>query len=247
MQGPEDTCFRAFFIFPSMCRRASMQVTRMTRPDQQPDPDTRWVILFDDRYGAGAHARLLRQLDEPCTSFAEIASQFGVTRERVRQWHLQFRPGAPRGHQRRRFCIRQQRKREVLADPLFRSFYRHARSHFEPHQFSLIALRTGFSRRSVRLGGRLVAIRTARPDPRHSADGLVAYQLSPRGQAVDFIYYRLEADAFLFLPGHMLPLSGAIFIDDAQSKYWPYRNSFLAARPSPTRFINGDSLNVTAD
>ena len=71
-------------------------------------------------------------------SFAEIATRYGVTRERVRQWHLQLLPGAPRGHQRRRLCIRQQQKRELLTDPVFRHFYRHARAHSDADGHPLI-------------------------------------------------------------------------------------------------------------
>lgn len=210
-------------------------------------PDDRWVELFEDRYGAGSYAKLLARLDEPCSSFADIASQFGVTRERVRQWHLLLRPGAPRGHQRRRLCLRQQQKRELLTDPIFRAFYRQARSHFEPQQFSLIASRTGFRRRSVRLEGRLVAIRTARPSREPRTDGAAAYLLSPRGRRVDFIYYQLTPESYLFLPGDLLPLAGTTFIDHEQSKYWPYRNTFRAAHLSSAHPANGEPAHATAD
>ena len=68
--------------------------------------------LFEDRYGRGAHARLLSLLQQPCVTFAEIADQFGVTRECVRQWHQRLLPDAPTGHERQRLCRQYQRKRE---------------------------------------------------------------------------------------------------------------------------------------
>jgi hypothetical protein len=54
--------------------------------------DRPWVDLFEDRYGVGSFARLMTHLNTPCTSFADIAALFGVTRERVRQWHLTLLP-----------------------------------------------------------------------------------------------------------------------------------------------------------
>ena len=49
--------------------------------------DPRSTGLFEDRYGLGARDRLLSPLQQPCITFAEIADQFGVTRECVGQWH----------------------------------------------------------------------------------------------------------------------------------------------------------------
>ena len=46
-----------------------------------------WMNLFEDRYGTGSYQRLMGMFDRPCVTFAEIAGQFGVSRERVRQWH----------------------------------------------------------------------------------------------------------------------------------------------------------------
>jgi hypothetical protein len=195
-----------------------------------PPVDQRWIDLFDDRYGVGAFARLLTLLNAPCTSFSEIAAGYGVSRERVRQWHLQLLPGAPRGHQRRRLCLREQQRRELLTDPLFRAFYRHARAHFQPGELVLIPSRTGYRRRTVRLAGRLVAIKSARSTRAVRVDGAATYVLSPRGGHADFVYYQLSADAYLFLPGELLPASSTTFIDNEQSKYWRHRNSFLAAQ-----------------
>ena len=195
-----------------------------------PSVDQHWVDLFDDRYGVGAYARLLTLLATPCTSFAEIAAGYGVSRERVRQWHLQLLPGAPRGHQRRRLCLREQQKRELLTDPLFRTFYRQARAHFPPGELALIQSHTGYRRRTVRLAGRLVAIKSARSKHDLRGDGAATYVLSPRSSKADYIYYQLSADTYLFLPGELLPASSTTFIDNEQSKYWRYRNSFFAAQ-----------------
>lgn len=194
-------------------------------------PDTTLhVALFEDRYGAGAYDRLLLLLDEPCVSFAEIATRYGVTRERVRQWHLQLRPGAPRGHARQRLCLRKKQRRELLADPLFRSFYRAARTHFSPQQIAPVPSRTGFRLRLVRLDGHLVAIRSARASKKLRADGSVVYELSPRARGVDFIFYRLRDTSFLFLPIDRAPKRAATFADNADSKYWPFRNRFHVIR-----------------
>jgi hypothetical protein len=100
--------------------------------------DGRWLAIFEDRYGTGAHERLLALFGRPCVTFAEIATRYGVTRERVRQWHLQLLPDAPRGHDRRRLCLVHNQKRLLLEDPLFRSFYQHARPHVEPGRIQLI-------------------------------------------------------------------------------------------------------------
>lgn len=218
----------------------------MTQLDSAPEPDRHKVEVFEDRYGVAAYSRLLALFDEPCTSFADIAAQFGVTRERVRQWHLEFRPGAPRGHQRRRLCLKHQQKRELLTDPVFRAFYRQARAYFDPQRFSLIAARSGFRRRSVRLDGRLVVLRTSRTSETHP-DGAAVYRLSPQRRAVDFVYYQLSPDAYLFLPGVLVPPAGTTFVDHATSKYWPYRNTFAAAQLPPLSSTHGDSLHATTD
>ena len=43
--------------------------------------------VFEERYGAGSQQRLIALLEQPCVTFATIATHFGVSRERVRQWH----------------------------------------------------------------------------------------------------------------------------------------------------------------
>jgi hypothetical protein len=62
------------------------------------------IGLFEDRYGLGAHARLLTLFQQPCVTFAEIADRFGVTRECVRQWYARVLPTGPTGHERQRLC-----------------------------------------------------------------------------------------------------------------------------------------------
>ena len=67
-----------------------------TRSDSStPAFDSRWLAIFEDRYGSGSYERLLTFFDRPCVTYAQIAERYGVTRERVRQWHLQLRPSAP--------------------------------------------------------------------------------------------------------------------------------------------------------
>jgi hypothetical protein len=193
--------------------------------------DQAWLDLFEDRYGVGAFERLMTHLNTPCTSFAHIAGLLGVTRERVRQWHLTLLPRAPRGHQRRRLCVAQSQKRKLLEDPLFRTFYRHARSHFPPQQFSLIRARSGYKRRVVRLNGSLVVIKGSRRNATNRREGVQTYELTGCVQTTDFVYYQLTPDEFLFLPRDAVPPSGTTFIDTHQSKYWRYRNTFLAALP----------------
>ena len=193
--------------------------------------DQQWLDLFEDRYGVDAFERLMTHLQSPCTSFAQIAALFGVTRERVRQWHLTLLPRAPRGHQRRRLCVALHQKRKLLADPLFRTFYRRARAHFPPQQFSLIPARTGYRRRVVRLNRFLVVIKSSRRNATDRSDGIPTYALPGCVQPADFVYYQLTPDDFLFLPRDVVPPSGATFIDTHLSKYWRYRNTFLAASP----------------
>lgn len=188
-----------------------------------------WIALFEDRYGTGSYQQLLTELNTPCTSFAAIAGRYGVTRERVRQWHLQLLPGAPRGHARRRLCVKAMKKRALLADPAFRWFYRRARQHFQPQAFALIAARDGFRKRSLRLNGRHVAIRTARPAPTRSADSVSAYLLPAPGRQAHFVFYQLTDDSYLFVPANLVPRSGTTHLDREGSKYWPFRNNFATA------------------
>jgi hypothetical protein len=203
---------------------------RSSTPDSNPGPgagvDARWRSVFDDRYGAGGLDRLLTVFGEPCVTFAEIAERFGVTRERVRQWHLQLMPGAPRGHERQRLCRLSRQKRELLRDPLFRAFYANVRRHFAPGQLSLVSARSGFRRRVVRLHQRVVLIREAPRAPRKPSAPI--YTLRAAGDS-EFVYYRLSGDDFLFVPRSVLPPSGTTFIDNGRSRYRRFKNSFAAA------------------
>jgi hypothetical protein len=183
--------------------------------------------LFDDRYGPGALRRLTTMLEQPCATFAAIADQFGVSRERVRQWHIKFCPGAPRGHQRQRLCALQRSKRDMLRQPLFRTFYRHARAHFEPRRFELIACRDGFLGRSVRLDGYVVAIRAA--SVKHRGGAVSTYALRGGAPTVDFLYFRVSEEEFLFVPRSAIPPTGVSYRPGVTWVLEPFRNTFAAA------------------
>jgi hypothetical protein len=189
----------------------------------------RWLALFEDRYGAGAYDRLLALLGQPCVTFAEVATRFGVTRERVRQWHAQLMPEAPRGHQRQSLCRIQQQKRRLLGDPLFRSFYQHARPYVSPGRIQLMRARDGFRTRSVRLDDRTVAIRRAGQPG--SAAVPTAYRLHRYRGPADFVYYHLAGSDYLFLPKSVIPVYGTVFLDEPASKYQRFKNTFQALTP----------------
>ncbi len=144
--------------------------------------------LFDDRYGAGAHQTLLAQLRQPCVTFAHIAGQFGVTRERVRQWHRDLLPEAPSGHARQRLCALHQQRRRLFHDPLFRRFFRDARAHLSPGRIEPIRSRQGYRTRTVLIDKRVVALR-----------GGGGARLHYRG-AAEFVYVPLDGSEFLFAP-----------------------------------------------
>lgn len=199
--------------------------------EDEPASDIGWDDLFEDRYGLGACERLTAMFDQPCITFAEIGARFGVTRERVRQWHVKLRPNAPRGHERQRLCVARGRKMRLLTDPLFRSFYRHARSHFQPSRFVLIPARDGFRKRVVRLDHHVIAIRKARRSPPSGSRGAVFTLTSGTHDGADFIYYRLGEDDYLFLPREAIPPSGTTFLDSRGSKYEQFRNTFAAVLP----------------
>jgi hypothetical protein len=182
---------------------------------------------FEDRYGTGALDRLRALLAQPCVTFAEIAEQFSVTRERVRQWHLELMPDAPRGHARKRLCAILRQKKELLRDPLFRSFYRHAREHLGSSRLRPVANREGFRKRLVELDRQMVLIKEAHRLRRESST--VAYALNVGSATVVFIYYRLTDTEFLFVPRRALPPSGTTFFDGRYSKYQRFRNAFAPA------------------
>jgi hypothetical protein len=157
--------------------------------------DERRRGLFEDRYGAGAIARLIARLKQPCVSFATIAAEFGVTRECVRQWHLELLPGAPQGHARRRLCLEYERKRRLFADALFRAFYQDVRRSLGAGRLTLIRSADGFRRRRVQIDGRPVALHDARPSARRRPQAA-----THEWSGVEFVYVRLSDEHFLFLP-----------------------------------------------
>jgi len=194
---------------------------RTTTPFEQlsPDIDQRWIALFEDRYGEGTYARLLDQFRKPCVTFAAIATQFGVTRENVRQWHRRLLPDAPRGHERQRLCRLYQQKRQVLTDDLFAGFYRRIRAAFPGQRVRLIPSRGGFLKRYLHVDGHLVALKRARS----TGD---AYVLGSGGTRADFIYFELTATDYLFVPRAVVPTGTTTFHDTLRSKYQPFKNSF---------------------
>lgn len=193
------------------------------------------VAAFEDRYGEGAYQRLLNLLAQPCATYASIGQRFDVTRERVRQWHLELDPEAPRGHLRQRQCWILQQKRRLFDDPLFRGFYQHARPHFAPSRFVLIEGRDGFRKRAVRLDGRTIALKAARPLRGRPGRPPSGWSLAGSAKGADFIYYRLGDDEYLFVPGDAIPAAGETVAEAATSKFRPYWNSFAAVLPEADR------------
>jgi hypothetical protein len=192
-------------------------------------PSPRWRDLFEERYGDGALDDLIRMLAQPCVTFAAIAEEFGVTRERVRQWHLQLMPEAPRGHERQRLCATHHSKRRLLSDPLFRSFYRHARSQVAPNRFVLVPAREGFRKRVVRLDNRTIGIRGAATRSAPVAEGATTYLLTRCAEPVDLIYDRLCDRDYLGVPGGAVPGGGVVYKDRRSSALDRFRNTFAAA------------------
>ena len=173
--------------------------------------DASTLAAFEDRYGEGSHARLTALLGRPCVTFAHVAERFGVTRELVRQWHSRFLPDAPTGHERQRLCVLYQRRRRLFQDPVFRSFFRHARDHFGPGRIEPIRSRDGYRLRSVRVDTKLVALRDGTDLAGRPGPPSIRY----RG-AADFVFVRLPGDEFLFIPTRV------------RDRTAPLRNSFAA-------------------
>jgi hypothetical protein len=198
-----------------------------------PTAGIRQVAAFEERYGLGSHQRLLRRLAHPCVTFALIATEFGVTRERVRQWQQVWLPDAPRGLERRRECRARQQKRRLLEEPLFRSFYDHVRPHLAAARLSFVPSVGGFRKREVRLDGRTVVLKTTRPFRNPHGGSVAAYALTTYRGSAEFIYFRLDEDDFLFLPSHLLPPTGTTFVDTPSSKYQRFKNTIAALVASP--------------
>jgi hypothetical protein len=219
-----------------------------------------WRTLFEERHGRGAYERLLADFRRPCVTFAAIAKRLRVTRERVRQWQMTLLPDAPRGHERQRLCATYQRKRQLLQDPLFRAFYRHARAHVTSARIEPVTATDGFRRRIVQIDRRIVALRSVRPsapavranaidDPAAKAGEDTAaqhdpsvvpstapeYRLATYRGAADFVYYRLTADEYLLMPAHHLHAREARFVDASGSRYSEFKNTFAALEAGAVR------------
>ena len=188
----------------------------------------RQIAAFDDRYGRDAHARLLERLARPCVSFAEIAGEFGVSRERVRQWRLLWAPQAPTGLERRRRCLATRRRRQLLAHPSFRSFYEEVRRHVPAHRLGLVASQSGFRKRIVRIDDRIAVLTAGRPLARGAAGQPPTYALPPVPAHAAFVYVQLGAGDYLFVPASALPARGTTFVDTPASKYQRFRRTFAA-------------------
>jgi hypothetical protein len=188
----------------------------------------RQIAAFDDRYGRDAHARLLERLDRPCVSFADIAAEFGVSRERVRQWRQQWAPQAPTGLERRRQCLATRRRRQLLAHPSFRSFYQEVRRQVPAHRLGLVPSQSGFRKRIVRIDNRVAVLTAARPLTRGAAGQPPTYALPPVPAHAAFVYVQLGTGDYLFLPAHALPARGTTFVDTPASKYQRFRRTFAA-------------------
>jgi hypothetical protein len=189
---------------------------------------TAWVRSFDERYGDGSYARLLAQFSNPRLSYAAIAGDFGVSRERVRQWHHALFPAAPRGHERRRSRSIYDRKRRLLDDGLFRAFVRAARGHLPAAAIAPVPARDGFRKRLASIDGESVLLRHASPGGTASSGRGRVYSLSGSRSGAAFIFFDLGADGFLFVPRAIVPTGGTTYTDSTASRYSDYRNSFAA-------------------
>jgi hypothetical protein len=168
-------------------------------------------------------------------TFAQIADEYGVSRECVRQWHQRLLPDAPTGHERQRLCRDRHRKRVLLEDRLFLGFYRRVRSRVPRQRVTLIPSREGFRKRTVRIEGRTVTLRRARRSvlsPR--VGGGVLYTLMTSDTDADFIYYELSAAEYLLIPRADLPVGVTKFRDTEQSAYSRFKNTLAALVPEET-------------
>jgi hypothetical protein len=164
---------------------------------------------------------------DPCVSFAAIAGEFGVSRERVRQWRAEWAASSPGGAERRRQCLAQRRRRQLLEHPSFRSFFDEARLLLPARRLGLVAAKSGFRKRVVRIDDRLAVLTAARPVTR-ATDGQPAYALPPIPAHAAFVYVQLGAGDFLFAPARALPARGTTFVDTPASKYQRFRRTFAA-------------------
>lgn len=188
-----------------------------------------WRALFEERYGLGSAERVIAMLEQPCVTFASIASEFGVTRECVRLWHQRLLPDAPRGHQRQQLCREHQMKRRLLEDALFLRFYRRIRSSVPQQRVTLIPSRDGFRKRTVRIDGRTIALRRARRTraSRRSNGGAI-YTLTSNADAADLLYYELSSEEYLLVPREQLPIGAVTYVDTEASTYQRFKNTVAA-------------------
>jgi hypothetical protein len=193
--------------------------------DSAGDTGRPWRALFEERYGAGSAERLTTMLEQPCVTFARIASEFGVTRECVRLWHQRLLPDAPTGHQRQQLCREHQMKRRLLEDALFLRFYRHIRSSVPQQRVTLIPSRDGFRKRTVRIDGRTIALRRAR---RRGSNGGSVYTLTNPAATADLLYYELSAEEYLLVPREQLPTGAVTYADTEASTYRRFKNTLAA-------------------
>lgn len=188
----------------------------------------RRIADFDDRYGRGAHARLLERLARSSASFAHIAREFGVSRERVRQWRAVWAPSAPTGRERRQRRVATRRRRQLLAHPSFRSFYDEVRRHVPAHRLGLVGSQNGFRTRVVRIDDRVAVLTAGRPLARATASRPASYALPPVPAHAAFVYVQLGPGDYLFVPARALPAGGTTFVDTPASKYQRFRRTFAA-------------------
>jgi hypothetical protein len=78
------------------------------------------------------------------------------------------------------------------------------------------------------VNGHVVVVKRARLRARQS-DRAEVHVLTTSRHVVDFVYYQLGDDDFLFVPWAELPAVGTTFLDRPGSKYQRYRNTFAAA------------------
>lgn len=179
--------------------------------------------LWEARYGSDAFQHLLTQLRTPCVSYAAIAAEFGVTRERVRQWRAQFLPDAPDGRRRRLLCREQRGRQRLLSDPLFRVFYRSARAQLGAGRVQPIRSGDGFRLRVARIDHHIVALRDATGA---RTDGAV---WARSNRTSEFVFLRLQGDEFLFVSsGELRTRTPADLLERVDDTLRPCLNTFHA-------------------
>lgn len=204
-----------------------------------------WKDRFDARYGAGEFTWLHARLQDPRYTFSSIAARYGVTRERVRQWHRLLMPDAPAGRARRRLHRRREDWRDLLHDPLFSAFRRHVRQHVRGARIRPVRTTHGYSRTRVLLNRHEVALRQITPRVRASRASRVLRVTRPAAPA-PLVYVLLPDRTFFVLLEDLLPARGGAF-DDAAPEYQPFRNTFKALLCADARASNtGDAAPTHA-